>query len=265
MVHDFTRVSRLEQAFTGEEAVGQGVAGQVLEIVIGEFVGFHRALVFVGQVDAGDALVVRGQGDGHIIFEIRPDGMAVAGYAQDGVAAGQVNLDQDALFGHALHELRCLRVVEYIGAVADTPGAGEVQRCPDMPAQVFGRHQAQVNLPGMQRDAVLCRREMSSQFPDHFHLPAVVPQGDGVVFRRHEVQAHVARVFLDEMVSQQGLRQHLRPRERTDHLGQVAHGHAATGVRAFLPAGQDCAPLLLDGVQLEARRSRQRLNPGVAD
>ena len=219
----------------------------------------------MGQVDTGDALIVRGQGNRHVVFHVRPDGMPVAGYAQDGLAAGQVDLHQDALFGHALHELRCLRVIKNIGAVTDAPGAGEVQRRPDMPSQVFGRHQAQVNLSGMQRDAVLRRREMSRQFPDHFHLPAVVPESNGVVFRGHEVQAHVARVFFDEMVSQQGLRQHLRARERPDHLGQVADGHAATGVRVFLPAGQDCAPLLFNGVQLEDCRSRQRLDPGVTD
>ena len=205
----------------------------------------------MGQVDARNAFIVRGQGNRNVIFQVRPDGMPVARYAQDGFAAGQVDLDQDALFGHPLHELRCLRVVKYIGAVTDAPGAGNFQRGPDMPTQVFGGHQAHLHFTGMQGDTVFCRGKVFCQAADHFHLPAVVSQGDRVIFRRDEVQPHVARVFLDEVVGQQGLGQYLFRWKYAYHLGQVTHGHVTTGIRLLLSTGERSAPLLFYGVQLE--------------
>ena len=109
----------------------------------------------------------------------------------------------------------------------------------------------------MQRDAVFCRGKLAGQFPYQLHLPAVISQGNGVVFRRNKVKPYVARVFFYEVEGQQGLGQDLRARKNTDHLGQVTHGHSATGVGVLLPAGQGAAPLLFNTVQLEDRCRHQ--------
>ena len=70
-------VGLLPEAGAGEEAVFEAGAGHVFEVEVGEVEVERGAGVLVGEVDAGDAFVVGGEGDGDF-------GGAVDGVVGDG-------------------------------------------------------------------------------------------------------------------------------------------------------------------------------------
>ena len=79
-------------------------AGDVLEVEVGEVEVHRGAGVLVGEVDAGDAFVIGGEGDGNAGGTIERQRMPGRVDAEDDVVGGEVDLDHDVAGGHLFQQ-----------------------------------------------------------------------------------------------------------------------------------------------------------------
>ena len=129
-----TVVGRRPQARARQEAVFEPVAHQMLQIGIAEVVGLDRAHIFMGEVDARDALVIGRERYRHAESAIERKGVVLALDAKDHVVAGEVDLDHHALCRHVLHQLVGAVFVHHVDAMTDAIGLRHIHGEPDVAA-----------------------------------------------------------------------------------------------------------------------------------
>ncbi len=221
-----------------------------LEVVVAERVGIRSAHKFVGEVDAGDAFVVGGEGYGDSGFAIEHEGVVVAFDVEDDGVAGEVDFDHDVAVGHLLHELPGAVFKHDVDAVADALGVALFDGGADVEGEALGRDHAFGELTGVEGDVHL--RIEAVQVVEHVHLQAVVAHGEIAVFGLDEVDADDIGIGGGQFEAEQRLREDLLGRFLTLDLIEEAHGDA--GRRGWRRAGRsargDCAA-----------RGRRRIRP----
>jgi hypothetical protein len=181
----------------------------------------------VGEVDAGDAFVVGGEGDGDVRGHVGVEGMGFALDAEDDVVGGEVDFDHDVFGGHLLEEGGGGMFVEDVDAVADTLGMAEVDGFADMEAEAFGRHHAGGKLAGVKRDADVGVNGV--EVVEHLHLEVVVLHGDAVVFGLDEVDADEVGVGGGDFKAEEGLGEDLLERKGSEDLIEEVDFDGAAG------------------------------------
>ena len=222
------------KAVAGEEGVLKGGAGEKLEVVVGERVGLRSAHKFVGEVDAGDAFVVGGEGNGDAGFAVEHEGMVVALDVENNVVAGEVDFDHDVAVGHLLHELPGVVLEHDVDAMTDAIGVALLDGGANVEGEAFGWDQAFGELAGMQGD--MHPRVETVQEAEHAHLPAIVSHGDVAVFGLDKVDADDVGVTGGQLEAEQRLREDFLGWFLALDLIEKADGHAAGGSGAGLIA-----------------------------
>jgi len=166
--YGFEIVARLPEAFAGLEAVLHSGANHLLQVGVVEVVGFHGADIFVCEVDAGDAFVVGGERNGHVVFAVDREWMIVAADAEDEVVAGEGDFDHDVIFRHSVHQLVGFLFVHDVDAVADALGVSELDGPVNVAAETFVGDDAGSEFAGMHGDVDLGIDRV--EIVEHFHL-----------------------------------------------------------------------------------------------
>ena len=112
----------------------------------------HRPLQFMRAVDPFHALVVGGQERRHAGGAIHRERLRRAVHAEDLGIAGEVDLHRDPPVGHVARQARRIGLVHHVDAMPDASRMPDLHRLPDMEPQRIGRHQAECQFAGMQRD-----------------------------------------------------------------------------------------------------------------
>src|SRR5664279_803769 len=139
------------------------------------------------EIDARDAFVVGGEGDGYSIFEKDGERVFDAANAEDEIVAGEIDFDEDVAGGHLLEELVGMVLVHDVHSMADALGVAFVNGGTDMEGESVRGNEAGSELASMQADVDF--RINGVEVVQHLHLQAVIAHGSVAIFRHDEVDA----------------------------------------------------------------------------
>jgi hypothetical protein len=162
------------------------VRASCFEVLVGEVVVEGGAHVFVGDVDAADALVVSGKRHRHMRGAVEREGVVGALDAQNAFVGAEVDLDHHVLLRQFLQQGRGVVLVHHVDAVADALGVAQLDGLADVEAQALGRHQAGASSPACRLMWTWGKRSAGSRASSS---AGVVAHGDEAVLGLDEVDA----------------------------------------------------------------------------
>jgi hypothetical protein len=231
-------VRLLPEAGSWKEAVLETGARGLLQVEIREVELHCCARVFVGEIDAGDALVVGGESDGNASGSVGRQRMPWCGDAEDDIIRSEVDLDHDVTVCHLLQQSLRFVFIHDIDAVTDAFGVAEINGLTDVKTKTIGGDKARGDLTRVKGDVNLWVDTV--KVVEHKHLAVILGHGQVGIFGLHEINTDDARVYRSDLKGKQSLCEDmLRGKgskdliEKTDFDGT---GRSSTGLAAVLDA-----------------------------
>jgi len=213
-------------------------ARQVFQLSVAEVVVVGGADVFVGEVDAADALIVGRERDGNVCIEVEREGMVDSLHSENAFIGAEVDFDHHVLLRHLFQERLGIVFKHDVDAVTNALGVTELDGLANVEAETFRRYEAEGQFTRVQRDVDLGVDRV--QILDHLHVQGVIAHGDKAVFGLDEVDAYPGRLMrvdagLDGLKAEQRLREDPLWRMFAEDLVDVADLNPAgrRGLRGF--------------------------------
>ncbi len=215
------------EAGAGQEIVFEAGADHLLQVGVGESVGFDGADIFVREVNARDAFVVCGERDRHAEFAIDRERVILAADAENQIVAAEINFHHHVFCSHFLQQIVGPFLVHDVHTVADAFGVRDFDSLANVKGKPFVGDEAGSEFTGVQSDVNFGVHTV--QEADHAHLQSVVGHGDVAIFGHHEIDADDARVGGGDFETEQSLRENLLGGKSAQNLVDVTELHGAGG------------------------------------
>ena len=127
-------------------------ADHLFQVHVMQVVGLYCAHIFVREIDARHAFVVRSKGDRHTELPVQRKWMIFSNDAENQIVAAEADLDHDVLRGHFFQQFVRAIFVHDVNAVADAFRRRLFDCQANVAAQPFIGNEAGRDLSRMQAD-----------------------------------------------------------------------------------------------------------------